>query len=45
MRPPVGERHLTCGAMLLNLKGVLITPIQLIDEPLQFDEAIAPGYP
>ncbi|WP_213805667.1 DUF177 domain-containing protein [Granulicella sp. dw_53] len=27
----------------LNLKGVLITPIQLVDEPLQFDEAIAPG--
>jgi uncharacterized protein len=43
MRPPVGERYLTSGAMLLNLKGVLITPIQLIDEPLQFDEAIAPG--
>ena len=37
------QRHLTCGAMLLNLKCVLITPIQLIDEPLHFDEAIAPG--
>ena len=29
--------------MLLNLKDVLITPIQLVDEPLQFNEAIAPG--
>jgi uncharacterized protein len=36
-------RHLTCDVYPLNLESVLITPIQLTDEPLLFDEAIAPG--
>src|SRR5947209_1402113 len=26
-----------------TLKSVLITPLQLVDEPLEFDETIAPG--
>lgn len=26
-----------------TLNNVLITPLQLVDEPLEFDEAIAPG--
>ena len=35
--------HLTCGWELLRLENVLITPIQLQDEPLRFDETIAVG--
>lgn len=35
--------HLTLGGELLRLEDVLITPVQLQDEPLRFHETIAPG--
>ena len=41
--PSTSNRHLTCTPHLLKLITVLITPLQLIDEPLEFDESIAPG--
>jgi uncharacterized protein len=34
---------LTSTRNLLRLKSVLITPFQLVDEPLRLDETIAPG--
>lgn len=34
---------MTCTPNLLTLKDVLITPLQLVDEPLAIDETIQPG--
>jgi len=34
---------LTCNPNLHTLKDVLITPLQLVDEPLAIDETIEPG--
>jgi uncharacterized protein len=34
---------LTCIGNVLTLNNVLITPLQLVDEPLKLDETIAPG--
>jgi len=34
---------LTCAPNLHTLKDVLITPLQLVDEPLAIDETILPG--
>ncbi|HEY6375778.1 MAG TPA: DUF177 domain-containing protein [Edaphobacter sp.] len=36
-------RYLTPNPQSPNVKHVLITPIQLVDEPLQIDEVIVPG--
>jgi uncharacterized protein len=38
-----GPQVLDLRAEPATLKDVLITPLQLVDEPLEFDEAIAPG--
>src|SRR3954451_21990422 len=43
-----GEVASICGCFYLRhepatLNSVLITPLQLVDEPLEFDETIAPG--